>query len=67
MVEDNEQEKFFRERYSEELKKKKRDELEDERKKVNQQGMKTPGRRGELIKHEEIDQEIVRRYSMKQN
>ncbi|MGI0005819.1 MAG: hypothetical protein ACREAI_05340 [Nitrososphaera sp.] len=67
MVEDNEQEKFFRERYSEELKKKKRDELEDERKKVNQQGMKTPGRRGELIKHEEIDKEIVRRYSMKQN
>jgi len=66
-VEDNEQEKFFRERYSEELKKKKRDELEDERKKVNQQGMKTPGRRGELIKHEEIDKEIVRRYSMKQN
>ncbi|WP_431755405.1 hypothetical protein [Nitrososphaera sp.] len=67
MVEDNEQEKFFRERYSEELKKKKRDELDDERKKVNQQGMKTPGRRGELIKHEEIDKEIVRRYSMKQN
>ena len=67
MVEDNEQEKFFRERYSEELKKKKRDELEDERKKVNQQGMKTPGRRGELIKHEEIDKEIVRRYSTKQN
>jgi hypothetical protein len=67
VVEDNEQEKFFRERYSEELKKKKRDELEDERKKVNQQGMKTPGRRGELIKHEEIDKEIVRRYSMKQN
>jgi predicted N-acyltransferase len=67
VVEDNEQEKFFRERYTEELKKKKRDELEDERKKVNQQGMKTPGRRGELIKHEEIDKEIVRRYSMKQN
>ena len=66
-MEDNEQEKFFRERYSEELKKKKRDELEDERKKVNQQGMKTPGRRGELIKHEEIDKEIVRRYSTKQN
>lgn len=66
-MEDNEQEKFFRERYCEELKKKKRDELEDERKKVNQQGMKTPGRRGELIKHEEIDKEIVRRYGMKQN
>ena len=27
------------------------------------QGMKTPGRRGEQIKHEEIDKEIVRRYT----
>jgi predicted N-acyltransferase len=67
MVEDSEQEKFFRERYSEELRKKKREELDDERKKVNQQGMKTPGRRGEQIKHEEIDKEIVRRYNLKQN
>lgn len=67
MVEDTEQEKFFRERYSEELRKKKREELDDERKKVNQQGMKTPGRRGEQIKHEEIDKEIVRRYNLKQN
>lgn len=64
MVEDTEQEKFFRERYSEELRKKKREELDDERKKVNQQGMKTPGRRGEQIKHEEIDKEIVRRYNL---
>lgn len=67
VVEDNEQEKFFREKYSDELRKKKRDELDDERKKVNQQGMKTPGRRGEQIKHEEIDKEIVRRYGLKQN
>ena len=66
-MEDNEQEKFFREKYSDELRKKKRDELDDERKKVNQQGMKTPGRRGEQIKHEEIDKEIVRRYGLKQN
>jgi len=40
-------------------------ELEDERKKVKQQAMKTPGRRGEEIKHEEIDKEIVRRHSAK--
>jgi hypothetical protein len=26
--------------------------------------MKTPGRRGEQIKHEEIDREISRRYSV---
>ena len=49
-----------------ELKKKKQgsmaDELDDERRKVKQQGMKTPGRRGEQIKHEELDREISRRY-----
>jgi hypothetical protein len=38
------------------------DELDDERRKVKQQGMKTPGRRGEQIKHEELDREISRRY-----
>lgn len=38
-------------------------ELEDERKFVNQQAMKTPGRRGEIIKREEIDKEFSRRYS----
>jgi hypothetical protein len=37
--------------------------LEDERKFVNQQAMKTPGRRGEIIKSEEIDKEFSRRYS----
>lgn len=69
MVEDTSEEKFFRENYAQELKKKKqdrgRDELEEERKKVKQQGMKTPGRRGEQIKHEEIDKEILRRYRLK--
>jgi len=60
------EEKFFRENYSQELQKIKRDnELEEERKKVKQQAMKTPGRRGEQIKHEEIDREIIRRYRMK--
>jgi hypothetical protein len=69
MVEDTEEEKFFRDRYANELKKKKQDssvdELDDERRKVKQQGMKTPGRRGEQIKHEEIDREISRRYSVR--
>ncbi len=37
-------------------------ELDDERKFVNQQAMKTPGRRGETIKSEEIDKEFSRRY-----
>jgi hypothetical protein len=67
MVEDTEEERFFRDRYANELKKKKQngrvDELDDERRKVKQQGMKTPGRRGEQIKHEEIDREISRRYT----
>jgi len=39
------------------------DELLEERKKVNQQQMKTPGRKGETIKQEEIDKEMVRRRS----
>ena len=67
MVEDTEEEKQFRARYADELRKKKQDisdsELEMERNKVKHQGMKTPGRRGEQIKHEEIDKEIVRRYT----
>ena len=37
-------------------------ELEDERKMVNQQVIRTPGRRGEIIKNEEIDKEFSRRY-----
>jgi hypothetical protein len=39
--------------------------LVEERVKVKQQQMKTPGRRGEKIKQEEIDKEIVRRDKMK--
>jgi hypothetical protein len=67
---DTEQEKLFREMYAEELRKKKQhdtyhyggyNELIEERLKVNQQEQKTPGRRGEKIKQEEIDKEIVRR------
>lgn len=69
MVEDTSEEKFFRESYAQELQRKKqdrgRDELEEERKKVKQQAMKTPGRRGEQIKHEEIDKEILRRYRLR--
>jgi hypothetical protein len=68
MAKDTEEEKFFRDRYANELKKKRQDgkldELDDERRKVKQQGMKTPGRRGEQIKHEEIDREISRRYTL---
>ncbi|HXP49249.1 MAG TPA: hypothetical protein VN922_04805 [Bacteroidia bacterium] len=72
---DTEQEKSFRERYAEELRKKRqndtysyreKDELYEERIKVNQQEKKTPGRRGEKIKQEEIDKEIVRRDKMKE-
>jgi hypothetical protein len=60
----------FRERYAQEIQKKKQqtgntyrgdDELADERRSVNQQGMRTPGRRGEEIKQEELDKEYVRR------
>lgn len=66
MVEDNPEEKFFRESYAQELQGKKHDpDLDEERKKVKQQAMKTPGRRGEQIKHEEIDKEIVRRYGLR--
>ncbi len=69
-MQDTEEERVFRENYAQELRKMRqdsgRDELEDERRKVKQQAMKTPGRRGEQIKHEEIDREIVRRYNLKQ-
>ena len=63
MTEDTSEEKFFRERYSQQIRELKDDaELEDERKQVNHQGMKTPGRRGEQIKHEEIERETIRRH-----
>jgi hypothetical protein len=70
-----EKEKSFRERYSQELKSKKQrihdkyqgyNELDDENRKVRQQMMRTPGRRGEIIKQEEIDKEISRRYDESQ-
>ena len=70
MVEDTEDEKDFRGRYASELRKKKHggkdSDLDLERNEVKQQGMKTPGRRGEQIKNEEIDKEIVRRYTSRQ-
>ncbi len=70
MVEDTDDEKQFRGRYADELKKKKHSgsdsDLDVERNEVTQQGMKTPGRRGEQIKNEEIDKEIVRRYTSRQ-
>jgi hypothetical protein len=62
----------FRENYSQSLRGKKQqvydsqmghNALEEERKQVNQQAMKTPGRRAKIIKNEEIDKEISRRYS----
>lgn len=61
----------FRDRYSTYLRTMKQriydtylgfNELEDERKMVNQQVIRTPGRRGEMIKNEEIDKEFSRRY-----
>jgi hypothetical protein len=72
---DTEEEVSFRERYAQELRKKKQqesdsyrgdNELADERRKVNQQGMRTPGRRGEEIKQEELDKEFVIRSKEKQ-
>jgi hypothetical protein len=72
---DTEEEASFRERYAQELRKKKQqesdscrgdNELADERRKVNQQEMRTPGRRGEKIKQEELDKEFVRRSKEKQ-
>ena len=61
----------FSENYSQQLRGKKQqvydshmghNALEEERKQVNQQAMKTPGRRGEIIKNEEIDKEFSKRY-----
>jgi hypothetical protein len=72
---DTEEEASFRERYAQELQKKKQqagnsyrgdDELADERRSVNKKGMSTPGRRGEGIKQEELDKEFVRRSKGKQ-
>jgi hypothetical protein len=67
---DTKEEAIFRERYATELRKKKQrdsssyrgdDELNDEKRRVNQQELKTPGRREEKIKQEELDKEFSRR------
>jgi hypothetical protein len=73
---DKEEETFFRERYAQELQKKKNqpgaggysqgDEMAEERRNVNHQQGKIPRRRGEEIKQEEIDKEIVRRNRLQQ-
>ena len=71
---DSKDEALFRERYATELRRKKQqdsntfrgdDELNDEKRRVNQQEMKTPGRRGEKIKQEELDREFSRRSMIK--
>jgi hypothetical protein len=65
---DTNEEASFRERYAQELQNKKQqesdsyrgdDELADERRSVNQQGRKTPGRRGEKIKQEELTRNLL--------
>lgn len=71
---DTQQEKDFRERYAYELRKKKIsiytsshfsvNELSDEQARVKHQAMITPGRRGEQIKQEEINKEILRRITI---
>jgi hypothetical protein len=58
------QEQTFRVMYAAELKKKHDNELQDERRRVNYQEGKTPGRRGEMIMQEEISKETIRRYYM---
>ena len=72
---DTEEERSFRERYAQELQKKKQpgtggryqdDEMSEERRNVSQQQGKTPGRRGEQIKQQEIDKEIIRRNRLQQ-
>jgi hypothetical protein len=68
----NEQEETFSKYYATELRKKKQQindndigfcELDDERRQIFQQAIRTPGRRGEIIKKDEIDKEFARRYS----
>jgi hypothetical protein len=71
---DTQEEKDFRERYAHELRKKTMrssssshfgiDEISDELACVKHQAMITPGRRGEEIKQEEINKEILRRISV---
>ena len=73
-VNDTQEEKDFRARYAFELRKKKMqssdipdfglDEISEELARVKHQAMITPGRRGEEIKFEEINREILRRISI---
>ena len=67
----NEQEETFSRFYASELRKKKQQindndrgfrELDDERRQIFQQAIRTPGRRGEIIKKDEIEKEFARRY-----
>jgi hypothetical protein len=60
------QEQIFRVMYAAELKKKRDNELNDERRRVNYQEGKTPGRRGEIIMQDEISKETIRRYYLNQ-
>lgn len=58
----NPNEQRFREAYSKELQALKGDrELEEEWEKVRLQASRTPGRRGEAIKDDEISKEFMRR------
>ena len=67
----NEQEETFSKAYAAELRKMKQQvndndrgfyELDNERRQIFQQAIRTPGRRGEIIKKDEIEKEIARRY-----
>lgn len=67
----NEQEEIFSKSYAFELRKMKQqinnndrgfNELDDERRQIFQQATRTPGRRGEIIKKDEIEKEFARRY-----
>jgi len=53
---------IFRVVYATTLKKMHDNELQDERRRVNYQEGKTPGRRGETIMQDEISKETIRRY-----
>ena len=56
------QEQIFRVVYATTLKKMHDNELQDERRRVNYQEGKTPGRRGETIMQDEISKETIMRY-----
>ncbi|MBA3750945.1 MAG: hypothetical protein H0X03_08680 [Nitrosopumilus sp.] len=66
-----EQEEIFSKSYASQLRKMKQqinnnnrgfNELDDERRQIFQQAIRTPGRRGEIIKKDEIEKEFARRY-----